>query len=59
MGWCRQGRSALPGHVGAGPRGPNRCKEAGVRVREVMSSPVEDGELVGITSEADLVPLGL
>src|SRR5512133_2632509 len=69
-----------------GQTGGNRCKEVGVRVRDVMSSPVvtvppgmplkevarvlvtngisavpvvDGGDLVGILSEADLVPLEL
>jgi CBS domain-containing protein len=79
-------RPALEGPWEPGQNGHNRCKEATVRVREVMSSPVvtvppdmrlkevadllvrdgisavpvvDDGELVGIVSEADLVPLEL
>src|SRR4030095_13503076 len=69
-----------------GQTGGNRCKEVGVRVRDVMSTPVvtvppgmplkevarllvtrgisavpvvDRGELVGILSEADLIPLEL
>src|SRR4029450_10544589 len=79
-------RPALAWAWEPGQNGHNRCKEATVRVREVMSSPVvtvppdmrfkevadllvrdgisavpvvDDGELVGIVSEADLVPLEL
>src|SRR4029450_2809435 len=83
---CRRRRPALAWGLGTGQNGPNRCGEAAVRVREVMSSPVvcvppdlpvkevadllvnhrisavpvvDHGELVGIVSEADLVPLAL
>jgi CBS-domain-containing membrane protein len=82
----RLGRLALGAPRTPGQTGSNRCKEVGVRVREVMSSPVvcvppdaplkdvarvlvahgisavpvvDAGELVGILSEADLIPLEL
>jgi len=82
----RLGRLALEAPPTSGQTGSNRCKEVGVRVRNIMSSPVvtvppgmplkevarvlvtngisavpvvDDGDLVGILSEADLVPLEL